>query len=177
VALLTTALVVTANCALVCPARTVTVAGTCAAALSLAKVTESPPVAAGPVKVTVPMVPAPPVNVDNVKAAEATVGGFTVNVAVLATPYVAVIVAGTDVPTAAVVTWNVAVDCPAATVTVAGTAAAALLLASVRDAADAATPFSVTVAVDAVPPVTAVGFKAIEVIAGFTRTLRLAVAV
>ena len=68
VALLTTDVVVTLNCALRCPASTVTVAGTCAARLSLVSVTESPPVAAGPLKVTVPVVPVPPVTVDNVRA-------------------------------------------------------------------------------------------------------------
>ena len=70
-----------------------------------------------------------------------------------------------------------AVDCPAATVTVAGTVAAPLLLASATVAAAAAVPFKVTVAVDAVPPVTVVGFNVNEVIAGFTSTARLAVAV
>jgi hypothetical protein len=52
-----------------------------------------------------------------------------------------------------------------------------LLLASVTEAAAAAAPLSVTVAVEAVPPGTAVGFKAKDVIAGLTITLRLAVAV
>jgi hypothetical protein len=81
------AVVVTLNWALVCPASTLTVAGTCAAALSLARVTVSPPVAAGPVKVTVPVVPAPAFTVDWASVSgEATVGAFTVSVAVLATP-------------------------------------------------------------------------------------------
>ena len=79
--------------------------------------------------------------------------------------------------TAEVVTWKVAVDCPAATVTVAGTVAAALLLTRVTEAAAADTPVRVTVPVDAVPPATVVGFKATDAIAGFTMTLRLAVAV
>jgi hypothetical protein len=81
--------------------------------------------------------------------------------------------------TAAVVTWKVAVVAPAATVTVAGTVAAALLLASVTEAAAAAAPLNVTVPVGAVPtpPVTVVGFKVTDVIAGFTITVRLAVAV
>jgi hypothetical protein len=70
VALATTEEVVTLNCALVCPASTVTVAGTCAATLSLVSVTESPPVAAGPLNVTVPVVPVPPVTVDNVRATD-----------------------------------------------------------------------------------------------------------
>jgi hypothetical protein len=86
VALLSTEVVVTLNCAADCPARTVTVAGTTAATLSLLRATESPPVAAGPLKVTVAVVPKPPVTVDCVKTTDATVGGFTVNVAVFATP-------------------------------------------------------------------------------------------
>lgn len=60
----TTATVVTLNCAVAAPARTVTVAWGVAAALVLDSVTTSPPVAAGPDSVTVPVVPAPPVKVD-----------------------------------------------------------------------------------------------------------------
>ena len=66
---------------------------------------------------------------------------------------------------------------PAATVTLAGTVAAELLLDSVTEAAATAAPFRVTVPVDAVPPVTVVGFKVTEVRAGLIRTVRLAVAV
>ena len=64
VALLLTLEVVTLNCALVCPAGTMTVAATCAAALSLPRVTEAPPVGAGPESVIVPVVLVPPVTVD-----------------------------------------------------------------------------------------------------------------
>jgi hypothetical protein len=60
----TTAPVVTLNCAVAAPARTVTVAWGVAAALVLDSVTTSPPAAAGPDSVTVPVVPAPPVKVD-----------------------------------------------------------------------------------------------------------------
>src|ERR1017187_9673407 len=86
-------------------------------------------------------------------------------------------VTGVVALTPVVVTWKVAVVAPAATVTVAGTVAAALLLESVTDALAAAAPVSVTVPVDDVPPVTAVGFKVTEVSAGLIRMLRLAVAV
>jgi hypothetical protein len=137
----------------------------------------SPPTAAAAVKVTVPVVPAPPVKVASVRATEATVGGFTVNVAVFATPYVAVIVACVEALTAVLVTWKVAADCPAATVTVAGTAAAELLLDSVTAAAAGAAPLSVTVPVDGVPPGTVDGLRATVVIAGLISTLRLPVAV
>src|SRR5665213_4080606 len=133
--------------------------------------------AAAAVKVSVPVVPVPPVTLASVRATEATVGGFTVNAAVFATPYVAVIVACVEALTAVLVTWKVAVDCPAATVTVAGTVAAGLLLASVTAAAAGAAPLSVTVPVDGVPPGTVAGFKETVVIAGLISTSRLAVAV
>jgi hypothetical protein len=70
--------VVTLNVAEVCPAATVTFAGTVAPLLP-ESVTRSPPVAAGPVKVTMPDVPVPPVTVPAVKVTLATVGAFTVN--------------------------------------------------------------------------------------------------
>jgi hypothetical protein len=64
VAVVTTATVLTLNCAVVAPASTVTVAGGVAAVLVLESVTTSPPVAAAPLNVTVPVVPIPPVTVD-----------------------------------------------------------------------------------------------------------------
>jgi hypothetical protein len=54
--------------------------------LSLLSVTESPPVAAGPLKVTVPVEAVPPVTVVGAKTTDVTVGAFTVNVLVFATP-------------------------------------------------------------------------------------------
>ena len=53
--------VVMANVADVCPAWTVTLEGTCATALLAASVTTAPPVGAGFVKVTVPVLLVPPV--------------------------------------------------------------------------------------------------------------------
>ena len=62
-------------------------------------------------------------------------GGVTVSVAVcVAPPDVPVIVTGVDALTAAVVTVNGALVAPAATVTLAGTVAAAFLLDSVTTA-------------------------------------------
>lgn len=56
-----TALVVIVNDAVVCPARTVTVAGTDATVgLLLARATTASPVGAGPVSVTLPVAEAPP---------------------------------------------------------------------------------------------------------------------
>ena len=68
-------------------------------------------------------------------ASDTTAAGFTVSVALCVPLYVPVIVTGVDVFTAAVVTVNVAVVAPAATVTLAGTVATAVLpLASVTTA-------------------------------------------
>ena len=59
---LPTAPVVTVNVAVVAPAATITLAGTCAAVeLLLLNVTVAPPVGAAPLKVTVPVADAPPV--------------------------------------------------------------------------------------------------------------------
>ena len=88
--------------------------------------------------------------------------GLTVSVAVRVDPpneavIVTVVVAGT----LAVVTEKLAADAPDATVTVAGTAAAAALLLVRETAAEpAAAWLSVTVPVDPAPPVTLVGLTA-----------------
>ena len=79
-------------------------------------------------------------------------------------------VADAVLATAVVVTVKVAVVAPAATVTLAGTVTAALLLDKVTDnpPVGAALP-KVTVPVDEVPPVTAVGFTVTEdTTGGFT---------
>src|SRR5439155_13086108 len=128
-----TALVLTVNVALLAPETTVTLAGTVAVdVLLLERETAAPPVGAGPLSVTVPVeVCAPPVTLVGFSVSEERVGracGSTVREAVLATPaYDAEIVTGVDVVTAPVLTVNVALLAPAATVTLAGTVAAAVL--------------------------------------------------
>src|SRR5438093_5237782 len=119
-----TAVVVTLNVALVAPAATVTLAGTVAAALLLASVTPNPPAGAADVNVTVPCADVPPVTLVGLSETALSEagggGGVTVSVpAFVAPPYAPVIVTGVDAPTAAVVTLNVALVAPAATVTLA----------------------------------------------------------
>ena len=158
--------VVMANVADVAPAGTVTETGTLAETLELVSVTTTPPAGAAPLRVTVPVTPAPPttdagLTVTDVSETDAA-AGFTVSAAVWeTTPLVAVIVTAVTAVTVVVVTLNVAVVAPAATVTDTGIVAAALLDASVTTMPPAgAADNKVTVPVLAVPPVTDVGFKA-----------------
>jgi hypothetical protein len=85
-----TLLVLTVNVALLAPAKTVTLAGTLAAPLSLVSSTCAPPVSAGPLNVTVPVEDcAPPVTLVGFNVREDKVGGAcgsTVSEAVLVTP-------------------------------------------------------------------------------------------
>jgi hypothetical protein len=85
--LLATGLVVMVNVAVVAPAATVTLAGSCAAAvLLLDRVTTAPVAGAGPVNVTVPVDEVPPITVLGLKLTEVNVAAVTVRVAVLVTP-------------------------------------------------------------------------------------------
>jgi hypothetical protein len=83
----TTMDVLTVNVALVAPAGTVTLEGTLAALLLLARVICAPPAGAGPLKVTVPVEDcAPPTTLLGFRVSEETVGsaagaGITVRVA------------------------------------------------------------------------------------------------
>ncbi len=92
-------------------------------------------------------------------AAGVGVDGVTMSTPLRLTPSVAVIVADAVDATVVVATENVRLELPAATVTLAGTVATAvLLLDSVTTAPpDGAGPLSVTVPCDEVPPVTVVG--------------------
>jgi hypothetical protein len=79
-----TELVVTGKVAVVVPAATVTLGGTCAAILSLAKVTTAPPVGATALSVIVPVDELPPSTLVGFNVSEARVAGgaVTVNVVV-----------------------------------------------------------------------------------------------
>ena len=118
----------------------------------------------------VPVLVAPPITAVGFNVI-AVSGGFTVKVAALDAPeYVAVIVTGVTAVTTLVVIAKVAVVTPAATVTEAGTVTAfVLVLVSVTAAPPTGAAFArVTVPVLPAPPVTAVGFTAIEATDGFT---------
>ena len=153
-----------ANVALVAPAATVTLTGAVAAVLLLDSATPNPPAGAVAVNVTVPCAETPPVTLvgltDTAESDAGAGGGVTVSVAVfVAPPALPVIVTGVDAPTALVATLNVALVAPAATVTLAGTVAAAVLLPE----SDTTTPplgaaaLNVAVPVDELPPTTLVG--------------------
>jgi hypothetical protein len=82
--------VLTVNVALVAPAGMVTLEGTEAAALLVARFTGAPSEGAGPLSVTVPVEDCrPPITLEGFKVSEATVGrgaGVTVSVADLLAP-------------------------------------------------------------------------------------------
>lgn len=165
------------NVAVVAPARTVTVAGTVALVPLAVRATAWPPVGAGPLIVTVPVEVLPPRTDDGFNERPVTTAGLTVSVAdALLVPSAALIEGVAAAATAVVVTWNVADVEPASTVTVAGTVAEGSLDVSVTVVPPVgAMPVSVTVAVDAVPPITDVGLRLTEVTVG-ARTLKFALA-
>jgi len=158
-----TAVVVIVNAGdTVVPPATVTEAGTVVLGSLLVSVTTAPPAGAGPFSVTVfAVVEVPPSTDAGDNVTVEAVSGPTVKVAIAVAPYVAEIVTGVAELTELVVMVNAGdTVVPAATVTEAGTVAAAgLLLISVTTAPPAgAGPLSVTVfnVVD-VPPSTDVG--------------------
>jgi hypothetical protein len=172
-----TALVVTLKLAVVAPTATVTVEGTVATDVRLLEsVTTAPPVGAGPLSVTVPVDGEGPRTVAGFKVTELSVGAVTVKVVVRVVLRVAVMVDEALVATGLVATMKAAVVAFAATVTLGGTVAAAvLLLDSVTTAPPAgARPFKVTVPVVEVPPITEEGLTPTALKVGAV-TVKLAV--
>jgi hypothetical protein len=154
---------VAVNVALVCPAETVAVAGTLAAALLSCKLITAPPDGAGPLRITVPVELFPPVTVVGLSVTEETSKGLTVNAAVMVALNVADMVTTAGEETTLELTVKVAVVALAATVTLLGTVAAAVLLLDKVTTVPpvGAGPFRVTVPVELVlPPVTVVGLSA-----------------
>jgi hypothetical protein len=114
------------------------------------------------VRVTVPVDVLLPTRLVGLRASVERAGGEMVSTAVRVTPpLTAEMFALVGVPTADVDTANVTLLEPAATVTLAGTAAAGLSLESVTTAPDAgAAPFKVAVPCEPDPPITDVGLSA-----------------
>lgn len=160
-----TELVVIGNVAINAPAATVTLAGTVAAALLLVRATVHPPVGATVERRTVPCDAAPAVTVvgltDTVESDVNGIAGVRVSAALaVAPPYVAVMVAVFDAVTLEVLIAKVALVAPAATVTLAGTVAEMSLLVRVTTASPTgAGEVSVTVPVEAAPPVRLAGLR------------------
>ena len=159
------AAVVTGNVAVVWPARTVTEASTVTplATLSDESVTARPPVGAALVIVTVPVDPAAPSTEDGATVTDTSVGAVMVSGAEADEPLkLALMLAVASEATATVETVKVADVCPAGTVTVVGTVAVGLSEVRAITASAAGAVFSVTVAVDGLPPTTEVGLRVTE---------------
>jgi hypothetical protein len=151
-----TALVVTVKLADMFPEDTVTLVGTCAAALSLVSVTTAPPERATELSVTVAVDELPPTTVAGESVIEVNVGGgeVTVRFADFVVPYTADMETVVSATTGVVVMVKVALVALPATVTLAGAwAIASLLVESVTMAPVAGAALDkVTVPVEEPPP-------------------------
>jgi len=153
----------------------VTVVATIATPLELDILIGIPPTGAGPERVTVPVDEVNPVTVVGLKVTETRVAGFIVRFAVKVTVRSdADIETGVWEATAVVFTVNVDVDFPGPIVTLAGTVADFLLLASLIVTLVRNDGFvNVIVPIDDVPPETVIGLSVSERIVGAV-TVRLA---
>ncbi len=159
-------MVLTVKVAVVAFAATVTLEGTVAAAvLLLLNATTAPPFGAAPFSVTVPVDDVPPVTDVGFRLTPLGTGGVTPKLVVcVMLLYAAEMVTEVLLATGLVLTVKVAVVAFAATVTLEGTVAAAvLLLLRVTTAPPlGAGPLKVTVPVDELPPVTVSGLRLTE---------------
>ena len=155
---------VTVNVWVLEPAGTVTFACTGnAVELLLERVTESPPMGAFPLSVTVPVDICPEATIEGLKDTIVTTGGLTIRSAISVLPpaSIAVILESLLKITGNVVTLNVALLEPAATFTFAWTVATAVLLLirlTVTPPAGAG-PVRLTVPCEVMPPATGLGFR------------------
>jgi hypothetical protein len=151
-------LVAIVKLALDAPAGTVTVVGTFAP-VEDERLTVAPPLGAARARVTVPVAELPPTTEFGEMLRPASSGTSTFRFAETVAPFrPAVIVTFTLLATNEVVTVKVALDAPAGTVTIAGTAALKLFEAKVTVAPPGpAAPFKVMVPNDGFPPTTDVG--------------------
>src|SRR5919198_1908199 len=175
-----TAEVLTVNVAVVLPETTVTLAGTVAALSLLDNMTVAPLVGAAAESVTVPVGLFPAATDVGARLSADSVGlALKVKIAeLLPLTSEAVMLADVEADTGEVLTVNVAVVFPAATVTLAGTVATALSLESVTTVPPVgAAAASVTVPVEVLPPTTAVGLSASADTAGTGVKVRVAVLV
>lgn len=166
-----TGFVLTVNVAVVAAEGTVTLAGTVALIELDVKVTTTPAAGAAALRVTVPVEFVPPVTDVGDTDSPLNPPGVMVSDAVpLLVPFFAVIVAVAEAVTVLVVTVNVAVVAPVATVTEVGTVALVEFEERVTiTPADGAGPVRVTVPVEGEPPITDVGLRAsAESEGGFT---------
>jgi len=169
-----TALLFTANAALVAPAGTVTLWGTVTAAvLLLERDTWAPPAGAVPFSVTTPEAGEPPTTLLGLIASAARAGpdaaGVTVSAAVSVTPPLAAeMVTCVELAGAMVATWNAAADVPAGTVTFCGTAATEPLLLDNETTVPpaGAGAVRVTLPVEGFPPETELGLSVSDATSG-----------
>ena len=159
-----TGVVATAKVAVVAPAATVTEDGTVALVDPELRETETPPVGAAELRVTVPVEDRPPnTEVGETDTAESATGLIVRTADTEPPPDAAEIVAVEAVVEATVLTVNVADVAPDTTVTDAGTVAEALLDDRVTTVPAAGAAFvRVTVPVDELPAMTDVGESVTE---------------